>query len=149
MKRFMQWSSDAEINMTRSTGKWEHVFFAERINYSQSFLEIETPEDIKAEITQEGNCEITLYLECLFYRGKSESEYSWGYVPKPERIRLGFAGVDVNELVERAVKWLVDNTDHKQEPIAIPYHADKLPKIPIIARLKNVPHWEDNLEKSE
>lgn len=144
MSEFLKWATNVEIHMCSTTSNWEHVFFSERIAYSGSFIEIDTPEEVKAAILKEGGTEIVVYLDCHFYRGKQKGEYSWGFTPKPERVRLGFAGATLDELMPRVLKWLEDNTDHEMPPAPVPYGADKLPKIPLITRTKRVPHWKDN-----
>lgn len=144
MNQLLKWATNIDLKMCASTGKWEHVFFAERITYSGSFVEVDTPEEVKVEILKENGIEITLYLDCCFYRGKEKGEYSWGFTPKPERIRIGFAGADMNELIPRALKWFEENSDLEQPVAPVPYTGDKTNKVPLIARTKHVPHWKDN-----
>lgn len=144
MNQLLKWAANIELHMCASTEQWDHVFFSERISYSGSFVEVDTPEEVKAEILKENGTEITIYLDCQFYRGKHSGEYIWGFTPKPERVRLGFAGASMEELIPRVEKWFEDNSDLEQPSCPIPYAGDRTNKIPVIARLKRVPHWKDD-----
>lgn len=145
MEALLHYATDVDINAYKSLGKYyDAMFLTEKCHYETDFISQPISDEFKKACESTDTTIYKLVIAVVAKHGKPSYDSSWRYEPKCKVFHVGFLGTSYEEVIQRAMIYCQENTDHSLEPFVFK-HGSFNPVIqPLVIRTKTYPHYLDN-----
>jgi len=144
MEALLHYATDVDLNAFKSLGKYyDAMFLTEKCHHESDFIPQHISEEFKKACESTDTTIYKLVIAVVAKHGQPTYDSSWRYEPKCKTFWIGFLGTSYDEVMQAAMQYCQDNTDHSIKPFAFKLGSFNPVIQPLVIRTKTYPHYLD------